>query len=145
MTFQITVFKLFDKSFNDINLTTCDLLWWLLLYLNLLIFLNWCIIALQCRVSFCCTIKWVRYIYIYIYIPFLLSLLPTPPSHPSESESEAIRLCLALCDSIDCSPPGSSGHWIFQAKILGWVAIPFSRESSQPRDWTRVSCMAGRL
>ena len=37
-------------------------------------------------------------------------------------------------DPMDCSPPGSSVHGILQARILEWVAIPFSRESSQPRD-----------
>ena len=39
-----------------------------------------------------------------------------------------------LCDPIDCSPPGSSVHGIFQARILEWVAMPSSRGSSQPRD-----------
>ena len=42
--------------------------------------------------------------------------------------------CLTLCDPVDCSPPGSSVHGILQARILGWVAISFSRGSSQPRD-----------
>ena len=46
---------------------------------------------------------------------------------------------------MDCSPPGSSVHAIFQARILEWVAISFSRGSSQPRDRTRVSCTAGRF
>ena len=50
-----------------------------------------------------------------------------------------------VCSPMDCSPPGSSAHGIFQAKILEWVALPFSRGSSQPRDWTQVSCIAGRL
>ena len=45
---------------------------------------------------------------------------------------------------MDCSPPGSSAHGIFQAWILEWVAISFSRGSSQPRDRTRVSCIIGR-
>ena len=45
---------------------------------------------------------------------------------------------------MDCSPPGSSVHGIFQARILEWVAISFSRGSSRPRDWTPVSRMAGR-
>ena len=40
---------------------------------------------------------------------------------------------------MDCSPPGSSVHGIFQARILEWFAISFSRESSWPRDWTRIS------
>ena len=51
-------------------------------------------------------------------------------------------------DPLDCSPPGSSVHGDFQARILAWVAILFSRASSQPRDRTRVSyvsCIAGRF
>ena len=46
---------------------------------------------------------------------------------------------------MDCSPPGSSVHGILQARILEWVAISFSRGSSQPRDRTQISCIAGRL
>ena len=49
-----------------------------------------------------------------------------------------------LCDPMDCSLPGSSIHGIFQARILEWVAISFSRRSSQPRDWTWVSHIVGR-
>ena len=45
---------------------------------------------------------------------------------------------------MDCSPPGSSVHGIFQARILEWCAISFSRGSSQPRDQTQVLCTAGR-
>ena len=52
--------------------------------------------------------------------------------------------CLTLCDPMDCSPPGSSVYGIFQARILEWVAIFFSRGSSQPRDWTQVSHIVGR-
>ena len=44
------------------------------------------------------------------------------------------QLCPILYDSTDCSLPGSSVHRILQATILEWVAIPFSRGSSQPRD-----------
>ena len=44
---------------------------------------------------------------------------------------------------MDCSLPGSSVHGIFLARILQWVAIPFSRGSSQPRDRTRISSIAG--
>ena len=46
-----------------------------------------------------------------------------------------------LCDSMDCGLSGSSVQGIFQARILGWVAISFCRGSSQPRDWTQVSCV----
>ena len=56
-----------------------------------------------------------------------------------------IQSCPTLCDPIDCSPPGSSFHGILQARILEWVAIPFSRGSPWPRDQTQVSCMAGRF
>ena len=55
---------------------------------------------------------------------------------------------LSLChvqffNPMACSPPGSSVHGIFQARILEWVAISFSRESSQPRDQTWVFCIVG--
>ena len=52
---------------------------------------------------------------------------------------QGTQLCPTLCNLMDCSPPGSSVHEIFQARILEWVAIPFSRGSSWPRDWTHVS------
>ena len=55
------------------------------------------------------------------------------------------QLCVTLCNSMECSPLGSSIHGIFQAKILEWVTIPFSRGSSLRRDRTQVSCIAGRL
>ena len=49
-----------------------------------------------------------------------------------------------LCNPVDCSLPGSSVHEIFQARVLEWVAISFSRGSSWPREWTQVSRIAGR-
>ena len=49
-----------------------------------------------------------------------------------------------LCDPKDCSPPGSSVCGILLARILEWVATPSSRGSSQPKDGTWVSCIAGR-
>ena len=48
-------------------------------------------------------------------------------------EVKVSQLCLTVCDPMDCSQPGSSVHEILQARILEWVAIPFSRGSSQPR------------
>ena len=51
--------------------------------------------------------------------------------------------CSTLCDPMDCSPPGSSIHGILQARILEWIAISFSWGSSQPRDLTQVSRVAG--
>ena len=61
-----------------------------------------------------------------------------------ESESEVAQSCPTLCDPMDCSPPGSSIHGILQARTLEWVAISFSRGSSQARDKTRVSRLVGR-
>ena len=49
-------------------------------------------------------------------------------------ESDIAQLCPTLCDPMDCSPPDSSVPGIFQARVLQWVAISFSRGSSQPRD-----------
>ena len=63
---------------------------------------------------------------------------------PGESESEVAQSCPTLCDPMDCSPPGSSVHGIFQARILEWGAIFFSRRSAWPRDWTQVSRIVGR-
>ena len=51
------------------------------------------------------------------------------------------KSCPTLRDPMDCSPSGSSVHEILQARILEWVAISFSRGSSQPRDWTHISCI----
>ena len=53
------------------------------------------------------------------------------------SEMKVAQLCPTLCDPMDCTV-----HGILQARILEWVAFPFSRGSSQPRDQTRVSCIA---
>ena len=53
--------------------------------------------------------------------------------------------CLSLCDSMDYSPLGSSVHGLFQARILEWIDIPFSRVSSWPKDRTCISCIAGRI
>ena len=55
------------------------------------------------------------------------------------------HLCPTLCNPMDCSLPHSSVHGIFQARILEWIAISFSSGFSQPRDWSQVSCIAGRF
>ena len=54
------------------------------------------------------------------------------------------KLCLTLCDPMKLGLPGLSVHGIFQARILDWVVMPSSRGYSWPRDWTQVSCTAGR-
>ena len=58
--------------------------------------------------------------------------------------SEVTQSCLTLCDPMDGNLPGSAVHGIFQARILEWGAISFSRGSSQPRDRTQVCCIADR-
>ena len=62
----------------------------------------------------------------------------------TSSESEVAQSYLTLCDPMDCSLPGSSVHGIFQARILEWVAISFSRGSFRPKDRTQVSRIIGR-
>ena len=52
--------------------------------------------------------------------------------------TQVAQLCPALCDTINCSLPGSSVHGILQARILEWVATPFSRWSFRPRDWIQA-------
>ena len=54
---------------------------------------------------------------------------------------ESISYIQLFSDPMDCSLPGSSVHGISQARILEWVAISFSRGSSQPKDWTWISCI----
>ena len=61
-----------------------------------------------------------------------------------KKESEVTQSCPTLCDPMECSLPGFSVHGIFQARVLEWVAISFSRRSSWPRDWTQVSCIVSR-
>ena len=72
----------------------------------------------------------------------ILTILPKSPDLVGESVS-----CSVISDSLWphglCSPPGSSVHVIFQARILEWVAISYSRGSAWPRDWSWVSCTAG--
>ena len=70
-------------------------------------------------------------------------LIHFPPTK-WKKESEVTKSCLTLCEHMECSPPGSSIHGIFQARVLEWIAISFCRGSSWTRDWTQVSCIAGR-
>ena len=57
--------------------------------------------------------------------------------------AKLLQLCQTLCEPMDCSPPGSSVHGTLQARILEWVAISFSRRSSQPRDQTCIPYVSG--
>ena len=66
------------------------------------------------------------------------------PAYIKAKKSKVTQSCPTLCDPMGYGLPGSSVHGIFQARILEWVAISFSRGSSWPRDRTQVSCIAGR-
>ena len=72
------------------------------------------------------------------------------PAPWKESYDKAVlclvtQSCPTLCNLMDWSPSGSSVHGILQARMLEWVAMPSSRGFSHPRDWTQVSCVAGRF
>ena len=56
-----------------------------------------------------------------------------------------VQSCPTLCNPVDCSPPDSSAHGILQARLLEWVAMPYSRGSCKPQNRTQISCIAGRF
>ena len=66
------------------------------------------------------------------------------PYETSEKKMLVAQSCPTLCNPMDYNPPGSSVHGILKTRTLVWVAIPFSMESSQPRDRTQVSCIVDR-
>ena len=59
--------------------------------------------------------------------------------------AKSLQLCPIRYDLTDCIPQGSSVHGILHARILEWVAMPFSRGSSQPRDQISVSCIGRQV
>ena len=67
------------------------------------------------------------------------------PRMPGQSDTMCVhgQSCLTLCNAMVCSKPGSSVHETFQARILEWVVISFSRRSSWPRDQSHISALAG--
>ena len=74
---------------------------------------------------------------------WFLSSFPVNSGFTSSCVCMHAQLCPTVCDPMDCRTPGSSVYGMLQARILEWVAIPFSRGSSWPRDSTRVSWIAG--
>ena len=74
----------------------------------------------------------------------LKDLWLTHGSSSQSFESEVAQSCPTLFHPMDCSLPGFSIHGIFQARILEWVTISFSRRSFRPRGWTQVSHIVGR-
>ena len=80
-----------------------------------------------------------EWIHVYVWLsPFAVHLLISYACVHAKSPWS----CPILCDPMDYRSPGSSVHGIFQARTLKWVAISFSRGSSQLRDWTCVSCIS---
>ena len=78
---------------------------------------------------------WVSYIVVRFFIIWAISKAPITSLYLKVKVLVA-QSCLTLCNSMNCIPLDSSVHGIFQSKILEWVAIPFSRGSSQSRGWT---------
>ena len=116
-------------------------------------------ISLSCRwghISFLKILLWMPYAFKKTWFVSFINIGKLSPTVSSGTafllffllstlgESLVAQSCLTLCDPMDCSLPGSSNHGIFQARVLKWVAISFSRESSWPRDRTWVSHIAGR-
>ena len=92
--------------------------------------------------------EWVSYprgacIYVSVLIILHFSPLLWYGRTYSAVRSEVAQSCVTLCNLMDCSLTGSFVHGILQARILEWVAIPFSRLSFQPRNQTWISCIAG--
>ena len=83
--------------------------------------------------------KWWIFFHFHSWWKLKLCLLLLLKNQRNSVCAKSLQSCL-FCDSMDCSPPGSSLHWILWAKILGCVTMPSSRGSPQPRDWTWVSC-----
>ena len=88
------------------------------------------ILRLSCHPFLCppAILQWIKYISLRL----------------SEWVCEVAQSCLTICDPMDCSLPGFSVHGIFQAIVLDWIAISFSRRFSWPRDQTRVSSIVDR-
>ena len=84
-----------------------------------------------------------------VHVSFSIAVFSgyVPSSGIAESymHAKSPQSCLTLCCPTNCSPPGSSVHGILQAGILKWVAMPSSKGSSRPRDWTQVSHIEGGL
>ena len=82
-------------------------------------------------------------------LQWLLNSYPLPPPYGLHGQDFlfilVVQSCLTLCNPMGCSQPGSSVHGVLQARILEWVAIPFSRGCSPSRDGIQVSCIACRF
>ena len=118
--------------------------------------LLWCLdpaLPLICRVtaSLPSSRKWFLARGPFQKLPFRKIMnIPAPEPCLVPSQCSRVKVLVAqshptLCDPVFCSLPGSSVHGISQARKLEWIAMPSSKGSSQPRNWTRVLCIAGRF
>ena len=96
-------------------------------------------IPLRAATTELCTGEMLR-IFKYSFLDGFTSLLAAEKVHTSFWEVEVSQVCPTLCDPMDYTV-----HGILQARMLEWIAVPFSRGSSQPRNWTQVSLIAGRF
>ena len=87
---------------------------------------------------------WLFYIYTHTCVCACMHVYKTPYC-VFEVKVLVDQSFLTLCDLMDRIPPGSSVHGILQARMLEWVAIPFSRGSSRTMDQIQVSCITGRF
>ena len=94
---------------------------------------------------FGCSLRhWTGPIFSHYTLEWLYWLLKGFKHYHEVKWSQVTKSCLTLCDPMDYSLLCSSVHGIFQARILEWIAISFSRESSWPKDRTQVSHTVGR-
>ena len=92
------------------------------------------------KIYFSCFTSYVQCDWNITLLPFLF-FSPQVARLPTRCFYFMSTLIIPLCDPKDWSPPGSSVHGILQARILGWVAICFSRRCYPPRDWTQIFCI----
>ena len=92
-----------------------------------------------------CFIFYFLPIVVFFFITFVANIEKPMTFTKFEASLEGVPIlnshlytAIILCDPMDCSLPGSSIHGIFQARVLEWVVISFSRGSSQPRNWTQI-------
>ena len=78
----------------------------------------------------------------YVNTSFIQQIITSFISHVALLHCMYAQLSQTLWGLMDCSPPGSSFHGIFQTRILEWFAISYFRRSSQPRDQTYISCIS---
>ena len=130
-TFSLSSFTFIKRLFSSSSLSAVRVV--SSAYLRLLIFLP-AILIPACASS--------SPAFLMMYSAYILGLLYLVCTMGRCVHTQSLQSCPALCDPMDCSPPGSSVYGILQSRILEWVAFSNSRGSSQPRDQTSgVSCI----